>query len=391
MRQVKDKTREELIDELEQLQRRIGELETYLAEHQQTIEEVQQQNGFLTDILHSIVFPKYVVDAKDFSVKFANRAARQNKGSLSEGTKCYSYIHGYKEPCGNTGFVCLLEQVKKTKQFVRFEHTCLEEDGNPMYAELLGFPIFDAEGNVIYMVETMVDISQRKQAEAQLLEYQKELRSLASQLSLAEERERRRIATEVHDRVSQAMAVCSMKLSALLESAPSNRFARDINEIHGLIKQMISDTRALTFELSSPLLYELGLEAAIEQLTEQMGEQCGIKFNFISDGQSKPLDNDVRILIFQAVRELLVNAMKHSQASHVDVCMNRNDGYLCTTVEDDGVGFDTSQINSQSKRTKGFGLFSIRERLHFVGGHMEVEPGKGNGTRIVLTVPLQQD
>ena len=82
--------------------------------------------------------------------------------------------------------------------------------------------------------------------------------------------------------------------------------------------------------------------------------------------------------------------MKHSQASHIDVNMKKNDGYLCTTVEDDGVGFDTSQINSQRKKTMGFGLFSIRERLHFIGGHIEVEAGKGSGTRVVLTVPLQQ-
>jgi len=177
----------------------------------------------------------------------------------------------------------------------------------------------------------------------------------------------------------------------LLESAPSTRFAKDIYEIDTLIKQMINETRALTFELSSPLLYELGLEAAIEQLTEQMREQHGIQFNFTHDRQSKPLDDDVRVLVFQAVRELLVNAMKHSQASHVDVHMKRKDGCLCTTIEDDGIGFDTSQINSLSKRTRGFGLFSIRERLSLIGGHIEVESGNGSGTLVALTIPLKQD
>ena len=389
MRQVKEKTGQEFADELEQLQRQISTLEKNLAEQQQKVDEVRQQNVFFTKILYSIPFRKHVIDARDFSIKFTNPAAR--RGALSKSTKCYSYIHGNNEPCGKTDYVCLLEQVKKAKKHVVVEHTDYDEAGNPRYVELLGFPIFDAKGNVVYMVETLVDISKRKQAEAQLLEYQKELRSLASQLSLAEERERRRIATVVHDRISQTMAVCSMKLGALLELAKSTRFVKDIDEIHSIIKQMISDTRALTFEISSPLLYELGLDAAIEQLTEQMGEQCGIKFNFISDRQSKPLDNDVRVLVFQAVRELLVNAMKHSQASHIDVNMEKNDGYLYTTVEDDGIGFDTSQNNTQSKRTKGFGLFSIRERLHFIGGHMEVEAGKGSGTRVVLTVPLQQD
>jgi signal transduction histidine kinase len=392
MRQAKEKieTKEELVCELEQLRRRFSAFETYMSEYRQIQEKTQQQNEFLIDILYSVPFPQFVVDARDFTIKHINPVAKQGKDSLSENTKCYSYIHKKNEPCSGSGFVCMLEQVKKKNKFVVVEHTYYDEDGNPSDVDILGSPIFDREGKIIYMVETLVDISKRKKAETQLLEYQKELRSLASQLSLAEERERRRIATEVHDRISQAMAVCSIKLGALLESASSTRLAKDINEINTLIKQMISDTRTLTFELSSPLLYDLGLEAAIEQLTEQMREQYGIQFTFTNDGQSKPLDNDVRILIFQATRELLVNAMKHSQARHVNVIMKKYNGYLCTTIQDDGIGFDTSQLNSYMKKLKGFGLFSIRERLHLIGGQMEVKSTKGYGTRVVLTVPLNQ-
>ncbi|GAG69770.1 unnamed protein product, partial [marine sediment metagenome] len=213
----------------------------------------------------------------------------------------------------------------------------------------------------------------------------------ASQLSLAEERERRRIATEVHDRVIQSLAICRMNLASLLGSAPSARFTKYLGETNTLIKQIINETRSLIFELSSPLLYELGLEAAMEQLTEQMQEKYGIVFTFEDDRQPKPLDDDIRVLLFHMVRELLINITKHAQACHARVRMKRQDGDLRITVEDDGVGFDASQVNADKWRTKGFGLFSIRERLHYIGGHMEIESKRGNGTQVILTTSLKQE
>ncbi len=156
------------------------------------------------------------------------------------------------------------------------------------------------------------DITHRKRAEERIRSYQERLRSLAPRLSLAEEQERRRIATTLHDRVGQTLAICKIKLGALRESAPSTEFAEPLEEIHEFLEQTIHETRSLTFELGSPILFQVGLEAAVEWLTGRIQIRHGILSGFEGDGQPKPLDDDVRVLLLQGVRELLTNVAKHA-------------------------------------------------------------------------------
>lgn len=223
------------------------------------------------------------------------------------------------------------------------------------------------------------------------MEYQKELRSLALELSLAEESERRRIATALHERVTQNLALCRIKMGELLRLAPDTAFAQGLNEIQNVVKELIKETRSLTFELSPPHLYEIGLEAAIGQLILQMREQYGLPATFNDDGQIKPIDDEVRVILFQIVRELLVNIVKHAKAHHAWVCVRRYGSNLQITIEDDGVGFDSSDICFGKKRTQGFGLFSIRERLRYIGGQFEVESEPSCGTKAIIIAPLKQE
>ncbi len=235
------------------------------------------------------------------------------------------------------------------------------------------------------------EIIERKRAEEKLLIYQKQLRSLASELSLSEERLRRRIATNVHDHVGQNLAISKIKIESLRESVSSSELAKGLEEIRDLIAQTIESTRSLTFELSPPVLYELGFEAAMEWLVRQTRQQYGLSTEFKGNGQTKLLDDNVRILLFQAVRELLVNVAKHAQAHNVTVSTRRVGNEIQVSVEDDGVGFDISQTHSHDYKTAGFGLFSIRERLGHIGGHLEVESEPGLGTRVILVAPIEQE
>jgi signal transduction histidine kinase len=207
-------------------------------------------------------------------------------------------------------------------------------------------------------------------------------------LSLAEERLRRRIATDIHDHIGQNLAISKIKLESLAESMSSPELAEALEEIHNLVAQAIGSTRSLTFELSPPVLYELGFEAAVEWLVRQMRERHGLSTEFKGDGKAKPLDNDVRVLLFQAVRELLVNVAKHAKAHNVEVSTRRVGDEIRVNVEDDGVGFDISKIGTHGYKTDGFGLFSIRERLGHIGGHLNVESKPGHGTRVTLVAPI---
>jgi len=227
------------------------------------------------------------------------------------------------------------------------------------------------------------EIEERKQVENRL-------RHLASELSLAEERERRRIATNLHDRIGQTLSICKLKLESLQEAKPLNRHSELIDEVRELVDQTIKNTRLLTFELSPPALYMLGLEAALEGLANQIQDQHGILCDFEDYGESAHLDDDVRAVLFQAVRELLFNVVKHAQADSVKVSAWKCDGEVRINVEDDGIGFDTSQLTPQTYKTDGFGLFIISERLDYIGGYLEISSEPGRGTLVALTAPLRR-
>jgi len=219
--------------------------------------------------------------------------------------------------------------------------------------------------------------------------YQDKLRSLASELSLAEERERRRIATELHDRIVQTLAVSKIKASALREAAPSAGLVENIQDVIMLIDQAIQDTRTLTFELSPPILYELGFLHAVEWLAEKYEKQYNIIIKIVDDKSPKPLDADVRIVLFQTIRELFNNIVKHAHAGRVAIKIKKLKNYIRIIVEDDGVGFDVSKVSTSMESATGFGLFNIRERLTHLGGHFEIKSQKDRGTTLTLDAPLR--
>jgi signal transduction histidine kinase len=233
------------------------------------------------------------------------------------------------------------------------------------------------------------NLAERKRAEVKLLTYQGQLRSLASQLSLTEERERRRVARELHDSIGHALALCKIKLGALQESLSSTGHAGHLDEIFELIEQAIQSARSLTSELSPPVLHELGFEPAVEWLAERIQQQYGIAIDFKNDRQPKPLDDDVQILLFQVTRELLVNVMKHAQAQNARVSIHRDCDNIRLSVEDDGAGFDTSKIVSEPISTGRLGFFNIRERLNHIQGDLEIQSELGHGSRITIVVPLK--
>jgi len=224
------------------------------------------------------------------------------------------------------------------------------------------------------------DVTQRKEAEQKLLDYQQQLRSLASQLSLAEARERKRIA-----------AVTRIKLGSLKARAGSARQMKSIGETMNLIGQTIQEVRTLIFDLSSPLLYEVGLKAALEQLIEQFQDEHGIMIQLSDDDQPKPLNVDGSVVLFQAVRELLINVVKHAEARRIEVAMSRLNDEVRITVHDDGTGFDAARLAFKPGRQGGFGLFSLRERLEYMGGSLVVESAPGAGTKACLALVLNHD
>jgi len=232
--------------------------------------------------------------------------------------------------------------------------------------------------------------AERKRAAKRAKEYQAQLKSLASELTLVEEHERHHLATELHDQVSQSLALAKIKLDALLASATSQPLADTLRETCCSLEKAIQDMRSLTFNLSSPILYELGFEAAVaEWLSEQVQDKHGIATEFQDDGRPKPLDDDVRVLLFRNVRELLINVIKYANAGKVNVYIRRTDSVIEITVRDNGVGFDPAREEILAAKTAKFGLFSIRESVEQLGGHFEIESKPGAGCTATMTAMLK--
>ena len=240
-----------------------------------------------------------------------------------------------------------------------------------------------------YTVTAFRDISDRKNAEHKLVTYKNQLRSLASELTTTEERERRRIAAFLHDTISQTLAFCKIKLRSIDLSRQSESVEKSLIHVRSLIDEMIQSTRSLTFELSPPILYEVGFEAAVHSLIEQLQQQHNLSFVLIDDHISKPLDNESRIILYQAVRELIANVIKHAHANTVKITFKKENNMFRVTVEDDGVGMKTSTNSDESTHQGGFGLFNIRERLQTRGGSLEIITEIKHGTKISIVVPLR--
>jgi PAS domain S-box-containing protein len=264
----------------------------------------------------------------------------------------------------------------------------LTKDGREVLIEWYSKTLKDKNDKVIGLIAIGLDITERKKADNKLRAYQNVLRSLAAKLTTTEEAQRQKIAADLHDNVSQALALSINQLRKLRTSLVLAD-AKTLDRICQTIQNAMQNVRDLTFDLASPTLYKIGLEAAIsELLNEQLRDRHGINCKFSDDNQDKPLDDNVQILLFQAVRELLVNVMKHAKAGNVEVTAQKKNGNIQISINDDGIGFDAQKVKS-IQRGGGFGLFSIRERMDYIGGTFEIHSQPGSGSRFILTAPLK--
>ena len=248
-------------------------------------------------------------------------------------------------------------------------------------------------GHPNLIIAIVEDVTERKQKEQQIRKYQEKLQKMASELSLTEERERRSLAELLHDNIGQILSFAKIKLEELQDKNSYQRLKAPIMEVYRLIENSIRITRSLIFELSPPILYDVGLGAAVEWLAEKMHKQNGLQIQVECDDHSKHLSVEKRIVLFRAVRELLINVIKHAKATQARVYLRREGNYFKISVEDNGVGFPADQVfnkRANFEEVWGFGLFSIEERLHYYGGNIEIESGPGLPGKVNLIIPFDQ-
>jgi len=263
----------------------------------------------------------------------------------------------------------------------------------PGYYQMFAFsPI---TGHVVSIFRDMSDLHSATKdlgiKEKQLFKSRERLRKLTTSLTLAEEKTRRSIATTLHDTLGYSMVSLLNTLKELRSSdlgLPEKE--KMLDRITYDMEKLIDDTRAFTFSISPPLLYELGLDAALASRCEKMRNMTGINCLFCTHGKESKIPEDTKVLLYQMAHELLVNVTKHAEAGKVLVQTRWGVKKVQLLVEDDGIGFTNGTFEQKIKEFSGMGLFSIRERLKTMGGKFDIVSVPGKGTTISIVVPVNQ-
>ncbi len=325
-----------------------------------------------------------VEDGKNFIFKDFNRAAEKiDKISREKvlGQKITNIFPAVEE----FGLLDVLKRVWETGTPEHLPLTLYKDDREWGWRENYIYKLQSGEIVVIYD-----DVTERKQYEEKILANQKQLNDLAIELSLAEERERRRLAIELHDQIGQLLVISKMKTDSVKKNAENDTIKKAMDEVSCMLHKAIDDTKTLTFDLSCPMLYELGFEKAIAGYLLDEAKKYGLETEFISDGQAEKIDDNIGVLLFRHIKELLFNVVKHAKATKVTITSIRQNDMLEIEVADNGIGFDVSKVAAKLTKNKGFGLFSIRERLGQIGGDLEIVSDANSGTSVTILAPMKK-
>lgn len=285
----------------------------------------------------------------------------------------------------------VLDELRAGHPVRDLELRTLCRDGTHRWLAWSSYPLLARE--TVFTVAR--DITERKHAERKLQRYQRRLQQLANQLATVEERQQRRLAEILHDTLAQELFAAQAKLSLLQypERLPDPEVVR--REVAEILDQASELTRALTFELFPPALYEVGLDAALEWLCRSFHRTRGLRCRFECDGEPPDLTQRQRTVLYQGARELLSNVYKHAGAELAEVRLHMDPGLVRLQVDDDGCGFDLADlaVNSsdgagEERELGGFGLFNLRERLGQLGGHLDVGASPRSGARVTIRLPV---
>jgi len=240
-----------------------------------------------------------------------------------------------------------------------------------------------------YLVGFSRDITEQKRAEKAHFAHEKQLAAMTMELSLAEQRERSRIAAELHDGIGQILTLARIRLGLLASGVNGKEVDNPLADIMELVDSANREIRSLAGQLSPPILEVAGLDAALSWLAGKMQMDYGLDVEFLSDNTPRPLSPEIRGIIYQAARELLINVVKHAQSGHARLSVEREGEMLILTVDDHGAGFCADKNQPVSKEGC-FGLFNIHQRMMHLGGEMSIASTPGAGTRIQLRMPLRK-
>jgi PAS domain S-box-containing protein len=274
---------------------------------------------------------------------------------------------------------------------LRFEGINRRKDGTTFPAEISASLVEMGDKSIYQYI--IRDITERKLKEKILQESEQQLRFFSSQLMIVQENERRRISKELHDELGPALLILKFQLSSIGARLPKNikSLKNEFETLPHYLDDIIESVRRLSWDLNPTVLEQFGLATAVKNLLEDFGKHYTIQWEppqveAINDLFSPPSQTN----IYRIFQEALTNIGRHAQATHISVGIEKRNGYVTFTIEDNGRGFDPQAVMNRSDRQRGIGLAAMQERALMAGGRLEIKSRPGNGTHLALTIPLEK-
>jgi signal transduction histidine kinase len=233
------------------------------------------------------------------------------------------------------------------------------------------------------------DVSEHKANEERLKSYGERLESLSHQLIVTQEKERRKIAMELHDEAGQAIANARLQLHSMMQRPGAGTFENEISELSSLLEYYADKVRNISLDLRPSMLDDLGIVPALDWYVEKMNTKSAISVQFMHSGITDDIPVEIRIACYRIAQEALTNVIRHSEASYAIVELHRRDDRIMLSIRDDGRGFDVAEMQSKAISGKSLGLLGMQERCGLALGSISIKSSPGSGTEIDAVFPLR--
>ncbi|TXD50558.1 MULTISPECIES: PAS domain-containing protein [unclassified Polaribacter] len=268
-----------------------------------------------------------------------------------------------------------------------FSFRIRHKDGHFVWLEFLSSPVYVAK-EISYFVTSARDVTQWVVAKQEIQEYQTSLQKLTTEITLIEEKQKKEIATNIHDHLSQSLVISKMKINQLKKNPQLKEITEDLKFIETHISEALENSRKITYELSPPVLYQLGIIDALSWLLEEVEANHKIECRLISNVTSMKLDDVKSIFLYRSIQEVINNIIKYANASLITLDLDKNELGIYILITDNGDGFDTSVLKNHNHSGSGFGLFTVQERLRNIQGKFIIASELNTGTTVNFFIPL---
>jgi len=245
-------------------------------------------------------------------------------------------------------------------------------------------PLLDEQGNIVKWFGASVDIEDRRRAEKNLEEANRQLKLLSRRRVKVQEEERRHLARELHDEIGQALTAAKINLQAAMEE-PDQAKSKRIHETTAILERLLGQVRQISLNLRPSTLDDLGLVPALRSLLDEQGRRASVAVRFSAKNMPENLDPEIQTTCFRIAQEAITNAVRHARATQIRVELSQENGNLRLQIRDNGTGFDAESAQAQ---TIGLGLVGMKERAALVGGRTRIIASRGKGATVDVTLPL---